>query len=108
MWKPLTLLVCVFACGCDLDIPQDGPSSAPSVQRAKPSGITMAQYNRIQMGMTYRECVAVFGKEGEEMSRTEIAGQTNAIYAWKNTFGSNVTISFGNGKVISKAQFGLN
>lgn len=80
-------------------------SSAPT----KAQGITMAKFLAIESGMSYRQVVEILGKSGQEMSRTDMAGNTLVMYSWKaNWTGANMTAMFRNGKLISKAQFGLN
>ena len=69
--------------------------------------VTKAAYDRIETGMSYREVVALIGWEGEELSRSELAGYITVMYAWKNPTGSNMNVMFQNDKVVSKAQFGL-
>jgi hypothetical protein len=42
---------------------------------ARPTtGISLANYHRIQTGMTYAEVATILGEPGEELSRTELAG----------------------------------
>ena len=72
------------------------------------SGVTMANFQRLETGMSYPEVVTILGQSGEEMSRSELAGYTTVMYSWKKgAFGSNMNAMFQNGKLISKAQFGL-
>jgi len=69
--------------------------------------VSFAKYDAIKSGMTYEEAISVLGASGEELSRSEIAGNVSVMYAWKNSDGSNMNALFQNGKLISKAQFGL-
>lgn len=70
--------------------------------------ITMEQYNAVATGMTYEEVVGVLGGEGALLSDTEVSGMTAQIYMWEGTsLGSNANITFSDGKVIAKAQTGL-
>ncbi len=62
---------------------------------------------RSSTGMTYPEVVGILGEAGEEMSRNELAGITTVMYSWKRFGGANMNAMFQNGKLISKAQFGL-
>ncbi|WIF95022.1 DUF3862 domain-containing protein [Caminicella sporogenes] len=70
------------------------------------SKVNMEMYNKIQNGMTYEEVVNILG-EGEEVSSSEVAGIKTAIYQWVNNDGSNMNVTIQDGKVISKAQYGL-
>jgi hypothetical protein len=86
--------------------PVPAPSSAIQPQPA--TGVVMANYNRVKTGMKYNEVVAILGKEGIEQSSNEIGGVTTVMYQWEGeSFGANMNAMFQNGKLISKAQFGL-
>lgn len=82
---------------------------APNIltSSSKSQVVTMAKYNRIREGMTYREVTSIIGSSGEEQSSSSIAGNTFSTYVWQNENGSNAMIVFENGKVSTKAQFGL-
>jgi Beta-lactamase inhibitor (BLIP) len=71
------------------------------------STVTMEKYNQIQTGMSYQQVVNIIGKQGEEMSRVELAGYTTVMYGWSNTGGSNMNAMFQNDRLMSKAQLGL-
>ena len=82
-------------------------ASLPQSPLAPGPVVTRAKYERIQDGMTYDQVRAIIGQEGEELSRSDIAGYTTVMYSWKNSNGSNMNAMFQNGKLVSKAQFGL-
>lgn len=72
------------------------------------SGVTMANYNKLRDGITYAQAVAILGKEGTEISSNNIAGIKTVMYEWKGDgWGTNMNAMFQDGKLISKAQFGL-
>jgi len=71
------------------------------------SSVTMAKFSRLQTGMTYQQVVDVIGAPGVELSRSQIAGISTVMYAWKNPNGSNMNAMFQNGEMVNKAQFGL-
>jgi hypothetical protein len=71
------------------------------------TGLTKANYLRIQTGMTYAEVIEILGEPGEELSRNELAGTTTIMYAWKRWTGANMNALFQNGRLVQKAQFGL-
>lgn len=82
-------------------------SSNPSRNEPR-SGITMANYERLRDGISYREAVAILGKPGTELSRSDLAGITTVMYSWEgSSFGSNMNVMFQNDRLVSKAQFGL-
>ena len=69
--------------------------------------VTMAEYSRIQDGMSYEQARGIIGATGEEQSRSEIAGFTTVMYSWMNSNGSNMNAMFQNDALVQKAQFGL-
>jgi hypothetical protein len=110
----LTLIVAVVFLGliAVLVFNPGGPSGASStlagsVYTAVEPTVTIAEFNKLQSGMTYQQAVEIIGAAGEEMSRSDIAGYTTVMYAWKNGDGSNMNAMFQNGELINKAQFGL-
>ena len=48
--------------------------SSSSTDTTPQSGITLANYNRIQDGMSYSQVIEILGKAGQEISSTNIAG----------------------------------
>ena len=71
-------------------------------------GVTMEKYNKVEMGMTYREVVKILGPADQELSRSEMAGFTTVMFMWEGTgMGANMNLMLQNGKVVNKAQFGL-
>ena len=76
-----------------------------AARRAGP--VTLAQYHQIQESMSYREVAYVLGKAGEEVARNDIAGYVTVMIQWSNRDGSNMNAMFQNGRLVSKAQFGL-
>jgi len=57
--------------------------------------------------MTYGQVRKIVGFPGEELSRSDMAGYTTIMYAWKNANGSNMNAVFQNDRLVIKAQFGL-
>ena len=88
----------------------DAPGLTPGDRGShKPAfDVTMAEYLRLQEGITYEEAVAILGRAGVEQSRSELAGITTVMYSWTNRDGiANMNAMFQNGRLISKAQLGL-
>ena len=72
------------------------------------AAVTMKQYSKVKMGMTYSEVVQILGEPDQELSRTELSGYTTVMYMWEgNSLGGNMNAMFQNGKLVNKAQFGL-
>jgi hypothetical protein len=103
--KFFLILVCLiaglFLFGSLIDhLPNQGPLDSTR------SDITLAEFQVISPGMTYPQVRALLGREGELLSRSDIAGYTTVMYAWKNSHG-NMNAMFQDGRLVSKAQFGL-
>jgi Skp family chaperone for outer membrane proteins len=74
---------------------------------SKNLGITKAAYDRIQTGMTYRQVVEIIGQQGEELSRNSIGGEETVMCQWTTRTGPNMNAIFQGGRLVQKAQFGL-
>ena len=74
--------------------------------------MTLEEFNKIETGMTYEQVVEIVGVEGTVLSETDITGNEQyktTMYSWDGdgSLGANANVTFQGGKVISKAQFGL-
>lgn len=70
--------------------------------------VTLDMYNTIKNGMSYNDVVTAFGGEGAFLSNSKVMTMVTEIYMWPGTsLGANCNITFQDGKVIAKAQFGL-
>lgn len=70
--------------------------------------IKMVQFNNVQIGMTYDQVKqALNNRDGYLMSEAQFMGSSSQIYSWINNGGSNVQVTFTDGAVDSKTQFGL-
>jgi hypothetical protein len=83
------------------------PAQEP--QQRQGSGVTMANFGRIQTGMSYEDVVKILGEEGTLMSSNEMAGYKTDMYMWKAGGLSigNMNAMFQNGQLIQKSQFEL-
>lgn len=85
-----------------------GPKNAALVaSETSGYGITMANYLRLQTGMTYPQVCEILGKDGTELARNEIAGYETLLYEWRGSGLAGMNVMFQNGKLIQKVQFGL-
>lgn len=82
-------------------------SSSSSSSSSSRDEVTYSEYQRIADGMSYNEAVGIIGFEGEEMSRSNVAGYSTVMYMWSNRNGSNMNATFQNDEMVLKAQFGL-
>lgn len=72
------------------------------------SGVTLSNFNRIHEGMTYQEVVSILGSRGELISSSTVGTIKTEMYMWEGEFlGANMNAMFQDGKLVSKAQFGL-
>ena len=67
--------------------------------------ITFAQYEKLEVGMTYDEVKEIVGGEGEALSEAE----NSVVYNYKGSgdLGANAILAFHGGKLLTKAQSGL-
>ncbi|SMO38524.1 DUF3862 domain-containing protein [Melghirimyces algeriensis] len=86
---------------------KDKDKEADKPSKSEDREITKEKYEQVKNGMSYDEVVKVIGFEGEEQSQSEVGEYKTVIYTWKNPDGSNMTATFQNGELTSKAQFGL-
>ena len=74
--------------------------------------MSLAEFNKIKSGTTYEEVCKIVGGEGELLSSADLffnEADATEIYSWdgEGTLGANANVTFQGGKVITKAQFGL-
>ena len=111
------ITICLVACipeNSENNTPDanDTPSTTTSGGSLFDTTMSLAEFNKIKTGMTYSEVVEIVGCEGELMSEVDLGMPEYAtqLYTWKGwgSLGANANVSFQGGKVISKAQIGLN
>ena len=72
------------------------------------SSCTYEEYLSIEIGMSYEEVVRIVGSDGEQLSSVAIGGHTSTLFSWDGAKEfSSIVVTFQDGKVVSKAQFGL-
>lgn len=87
-------------------------SPASNAETSKINGkakITKAEFDSISTGMSYEDAIAIIGGEGELMSEVNVGdGSTDTkIYVWYGDGSTNANLTFQGGKVVAKAQIGL-
>lgn len=82
-----------------------GPGNNGSAGRGDSVVITFAQYEKIEVGMTFDEVIDILGGEGEALSEAE----NMVVYNYKGVgdTGANAVLAFQGGKLLTKAQSGL-
>lgn len=78
--------------------------------RAKKGHVDRYNFDKLRMGMSRSQVVALLGSSGEMLSEVAIPGlPTTRIFMWKapGVFSGNCNVTFQNGRVMAKAQFGL-
>jgi hypothetical protein len=83
------------------------PEAVVELATGANAGITLANYERLQTGISYAQACEILGKTGTEMSRSEMVGYVTVMYSWQGDGVANMNAMFQNGKLVSKAQFGL-
>lgn len=91
---------------------ESSQTQAESTKTQEKPVATMDKYNQIQNNMSYAQVKAIMGFDGTEQgsSNASAGGITMEvkIYDWEGEdLGANMTVSFQNDKVVSKAQIGL-
>lgn len=81
-------------------------AEAERIEAEKPA-LTKVNYHKVKEGMTYQEVVEIIGPPDSELSSSEIGDIKTQIYMWKSGILANANMTFQNGKLIMKAQFGL-
>ena len=66
--------------------------------------VTLANYNRVEVGMTYQEVAAIFGGPGVRTAQIKVGGEWLEFYSWKSTGSSSATIMFKEETVVNKSQ----
>jgi hypothetical protein len=103
--------VCVIG-GCGL-LAIVGGSAANKVsqdinrQQAEPANVTLAEFNQIQVGMTYRQVADIVGSEGELTGQNQFGNMTTETYNWSNKPFGGMFCMFQNGKLTQKNQMSL-
>lgn len=69
--------------------------------------ISMSKFLSAAPGMTYSAVRELFGRDGEETARSAAGGVSTVIYEWKNEDGSNMSATFQDGVLSTRAQAGL-
>ena len=76
-----------------------------------PGYMTLEIFNKIQIGMTYEEVVNLVGTQGTVLSDVDVGDPSlrTTMYSWEGNgqLGANANVMTQGGKVVSKAQFGL-
>ena len=81
--------------------------AAPADTTDSENVYTMAQYNRISVGMSRSAVEDILGSSGEQLSSFSTGDSTYTVDQWEGKNYSSIIISFTNDKVISKSQAGL-
>jgi hypothetical protein len=80
----------------------------PQPSPASSSGVTLANYKKIQRGMTLAQVQNIFGSDGKISSQSDSEYGSYALYEWEgNADYSFVMISFTDGKATDISQSGL-
>ncbi|WP_259345493.1 DUF3862 domain-containing protein [Priestia aryabhattai] len=93
--------------------PTETPAEEPAKEESNDPGISKAEFDKIQNGMSYEEVVQIIGGEGELNSESGAKGDQyyTVMYTWngESGFGANANAMFqGNpAKLQNKSQFGL-
>jgi hypothetical protein len=76
-----------------------GPAATPVV--------TLAEFEKVEVGMSLDEAARIIGARGVEQSRNELAGTVTVLVEWRNADLSAMNAIFQGGKLVQKSQVGL-
>jgi len=82
-------------------------SSSPPSSPSSSSGLTMAKYDQIKDGMSYKEVTDIIGKEGTEQSSSKVGSTTIKTMKWQGVDYEFIFVNFTNDKVTFKSQANL-
>lgn len=98
----------ISACNTGNSTSNPAPSRGSSATTATVRGVTLAEFNQVTNGMTYQQVSTIFRSPGTVQADTNIAGQHTQVYTWNGTtVRANAIVTFNNGMVIVKVQYGL-
>lgn len=110
----IVLVALIGSCASGAGNKSDNSNSSSSTasqgaqQDQDSTKIDADKFAKIENGMTYDEVVSIIGSEGSEQSTNEIGGVKTTMYEWESDGWGVATITFQNGKVTNKTQFGVN
>ena len=84
------------------------PKNVSSARKEDSKIVTKANFDRIEIGMSYKEVVKIFGDEGMQTSTMLVNNRETTIFKWTlPDFSRYIDLHFENGKVIEKKQKNL-
>lgn len=102
------IISAIFFCGCDANS-LTRKTDADIIKSE--ATISLTEFNSIETGMSYEQVCEIVGGEGTLGSNVDIgeAAYKTEIYQWtgEGSIGANANVTFQGGKVVSKAQIGL-
>lgn len=69
--------------------------------------VTKDKFDQVQTGMSLDQVNQIMGESGALTSESSAGNVDTTIYMWDGAPGTNCTVSFQNGSVVLKTQFGL-
>lgn len=111
-WIIIIIVIIALATSQGTNNSEPTATNSDSLTTEENSKITLEEFNSIETGMTYEQVVEIIGGEGTVLSEADVVGDAQyktTMYSWKGkgNLGANANITFQAGKVVSKAQFGL-
>jgi hypothetical protein len=82
-------------------------SSTPTSTSSSKSGLSMAKYDQIKDGMSYKEVTDIIGKEGTEQSSSKVGSTVIKTMKWQGDDYEFIFVNFTNDKVTFKSQANL-
>ena len=92
---------------CSQHVASSTAAPEPSPTSTSRKGVTMANYDKLQTGMTYTEVVEILGSAGKKLNADETAEPNTVTYMWGGDQVGNMRVRFRNDRLLEKSQYNL-
>ena len=96
----IMLILALTLCGCNDSGESQSGEAKESAAAADDRAYSFDMYLQIDMDSTYEEVTAIIGSPGEASVNGDVIKQ----YLWQNEDGSNISVTFSDGKANAKTQ----
>jgi len=80
--------------------------SSPSDEGSS-SDISIAKFDKLELGMSYDEAKAIMGSDGNQTSEMKSGSYESSSYEWKGEKFARISVRFQNGELVYRSQSGL-
>ena len=87
--------------------PASTTSSPSTTSDAGSANLSIDNFNKIKLGMSYEDVKGVMGSDGNNTASSKVGSYESKSYQWKGERFASVRTRFRNGKLVYKSQSGL-